>query len=57
MLTFLLASKRSLAAAVVTFIVIDIIVGASLIAADLNEYDVLPNGVRFGFYKTNETRG
>lgn len=56
MFTFLLASRRSLPTILIAIAVIDIVVGAALIAADLDD-TILPNGVGFGFYKTNSMKG
>jgi len=57
MFTFLLASRRSLAAIIATIVVVDIVVGTALIAADLDGCSLLPKGVGFGFYKTDSTKG
>lgn len=54
---FLLAAKRPLAAVLTAFVVVDLIVASVLIASDLDDCNIIPNGVRFGFYKSNETRG
>lgn len=57
MFTFLLASRRSLAAIIASVVIVDIVVGTVLIAADLGEFGLLPNGVKFGFYKTDKMKG
>ena len=57
MFTFLLASRRSLAAIIATIVIVDVVVGAALIAADLDECSLLPSGVGFGFYRTDKTKG
>lgn len=57
MFTFLLASRRSIAAIIATIVIVDIVVGTALIAADLDDCRILPKGVGFGFYKTDETKG
>lgn len=57
MFTFLLASRRSIAAIIATIVIVDIVVGTALITADLDDCRILPKGVGFGFYKTDETKG
>lgn len=57
MFTFLLASKRYLATIIATIVIVDIVVGTALIAADLDGSSLLPKGVGFGFYKTDNTKG
>lgn len=49
MLTYLLASKRSITAIAIAAIVVDIVVGTMLLASE-------SNGLRFGFYKVKETK-
>ena len=57
MFTFLLVSRRSLATALTTIICLDIVVGSILLAANLSDGNIFPKGVRFGFYRTDETKG
>lgn len=54
---FLLAAKKPLAVIITAFVVVDLIVASALIASDLGDCNIIPNGVKFGFYKSNETRG
>lgn len=59
MICMLFANKHRLAAAIVTFLVIDIVVASFLVAID-SEKDNIPtgSGIGFGFYKkTDNVRG
>lgn len=59
MICMLFANRHRLAAAIVTFLVIDIVVASILVSIDPDE-DKLPsgNGIGFGFYKkTTDVRG
>lgn len=59
MICMLFANKHRLAAAIVTFLVIDMIVASFLVAIDSGK-DNIPtgSGIGFGFYKkTNNVEG
>lgn len=56
MVTYLVASKRTVPALLMALIIVDVVVGATLISASLGNTKKVPNGVRFGFYKTTTNK-